>query len=81
MSRVLGEGELRFGTSKTGLNPSVIITERPKAILLLRFHLLYVRYFSTFKSFKVLILTLLKTGPRIPKYGKVCVCGGGGGGG
>ena len=34
--------------SKTGLNPSVIITDRPKAVLSLRFHLFYVPCCSIF---------------------------------
>ena len=36
---------------KTGLNPLVIVTGRPKAVLLLRFHLFYVWCFSIFKCF------------------------------
>ena len=36
---------------KTGLSSPVIITDRPKAVLSLRFHLFYVRCCSGFKWF------------------------------
>ena len=36
---------------KTGLSPPIIITDRPKAVLSLRFHLFYVRCCSVFKCF------------------------------
>ena len=42
---------------KTGLSPPVIITDRPKAVRSLRFHLFYVRCCSFFLN--VLNLTLL----------------------
>ena len=38
---------------KTGLIPPVIITDRPKAVLSLRFHLLHVRCCSVFKCFNL----------------------------
>ena len=38
---------------KTGLSPPVIITDRPKAVLSLRFHLFYVRCCSVFKCFNL----------------------------
>ena len=41
---------------KTGLSPPVIITDRPKAVHSLRFHMFYVR---CFQFLNVLILTLL----------------------
>ena len=41
---------------KTGFSPHVIITDRPNAVLSLRFHLLYVR---CCQFLNVLILTLL----------------------
>ena len=36
---------------KTGLRPPAIITDRPNAVLSLRFHLFYVRCCSVFKCF------------------------------
>ena len=38
-------------TRKTGLNPIVIVTGHPKAVLSLRFHLFYVWCCSIFKCF------------------------------
>ena len=45
------KARMKAGTRKTGLNPTAIITGHPKAILLLRFHLLYVRCLSIFKCY------------------------------
>ena len=41
----------RLGPRKTGLNPPVIVTCRPKAVLSLRFYLFYVWCCSVFKCF------------------------------
>ena len=40
---------VKVGARKTGLNPPVIVTGRPKAVLSLRFHLFYVLCCSIFK--------------------------------